>query len=97
MGGSRTLSIFRDFYGVWGCLGAPRSLDPSLGILGTCLYGYRGIRLYVCIQKRVYAYKHMGCEAFFLLHCNGYVYLEVYRAVRVGGHWPAAAAASAIN
>jgi len=25
-----------------------------------------GIGVYVCIQKLVYAYKHMGCQGFFI-------------------------------
>src|SRR6218665_2045065 len=45
-----------------GFLSYVRSPGPCMGILGTYLYG---IWVYVCIHKLVYAYKHMGCQAFF--------------------------------
>src|SRR6218665_2473027 len=54
--------------------GAPRSLDPSLGILGTYLYGYRGIRMYtkacICIQTQ-------GVSRVFQCIESGCVYLDV--------------------
>jgi len=77
--------IFRNFWRPWGSQGAPRSLDPSQGILGTYLYGFGGIRMHT--KACIYMQTHVGSSVFsyrFLLHCIGSGC--VYRAMH-GGCW----------